>query len=111
MASAAFEAGGYPENERAVSYLTSYAGLFGFRTIMEHAIDMVGYENVDGEAFLMALEDLGTVDNLGVWSQDVRDGSRAPHSAQIRQAQVVDGEVQFVVVQDFTDLPDLRPSE
>lgn len=110
QALAAFEAGGYPESDKGVSYLTSYAGLWGFKTIVEHAIDTVGYENLDGDAFFDAFKELGTVDNLGVWSFDVRDGSRAPHVAQIRQVQLVDGQPQFVVVKDFFELPDLRPS-
>jgi hypothetical protein len=54
--------------------------------------------------------DLGLIDNLGVWSYDVRDGSRAPHVAQIRQWQLVDGKVEFVMVKDFFELPDLRPT-
>jgi len=110
QALAAFEAGGYAETDKGVSYLTSYAGLWGFKTIVEHAIDTVGYENLDGDAFFDAFKDLGTVDNLGVWSYDVRDGSRAPHEAQIRQVQMVDGQPQFVMVKDFFELPDLRPS-
>lgn len=107
---AAFEAGGYPESDKAVAYLTSFVGLWGFKTILEHAIDTVGYENLNGDAFFDAFKDLGTVDNLGVWSYDVSNGSRAPHVAQIRQVQLVDGSPQFVVVEDFFELPDLRPS-
>ncbi len=107
---AAFEAGGYPETDKGVSYLTAYAGMWGFKTIVEKAIDTVGYENLDGDAFFDAFKELGTVDNLGIWSYDVRNGSRAPHEAQIRQVQLVDGKVQFVVVKDFFELPDLRPS-
>lgn len=110
MARAAFEAGGYPETDRGVSYLTAYAGTFGFKTIVELAIDTVGFENLDGSAFFDAMKELGTVDNLGVWEYDVRDGSRAPHVAQIRQFQFVGGKVEFVMVKDFFELPDLRPS-
>ena len=109
MALAAFEAGGYPDTDKGVSYLTAYAGMWGFKTIAELAIDTVGFENLDGEAYMNAFEELGTVDNLGIWSYDIRDGSRAPHVTQIRQAQMVDGAVQFVMVRDFFELPDLRP--
>ena len=108
-ATAAFEAGGYPDSDKGVSYLTSYAGTFAWAEIVEHAIDMVGYENLDGEAFFDAFKDLGTVSSLGVWTYDVREGTRAPREAQIRQAQLVDGKVDFVVVQDFFELPDTRP--
>ena len=111
QALAAFEAGGYPEADRGVSYLTSYAGIFGYAEIVEHAINMVGFENLDGDAFFDALKDLGYINTLGVIPLDVRDGTRAPREAQIRQAQLVDGEIQFVVVQDFFELPDMRPPE
>jgi branched-chain amino acid transport system substrate-binding protein len=110
QALAAFEAGEYPEADRGVSYLTSYAGIFGYAEIVEHAIDMVGFENLDAEAFFDALKDLGYVNTLGIIPLDVRDGTRAPREAQIRQAQLVDGEIQFVVVQDFFELPDTRPA-
>jgi branched-chain amino acid transport system substrate-binding protein len=108
-ATAAFEAGGYPETDRAVSYLTSYAGFFGWAEIVEHAIDMFGYENLNSENFMKAFQDLGIVDNLGVFQFDVRGENRAPSQAQIRQVQLVDGEIQFVVVEDFFQLPDTRP--
>ncbi len=61
QALAAFEAGGYDAADKGVSYLTSYAGVFSYAEIVEHAIDMVGYENLDGDAFFDALMDLGTV--------------------------------------------------
>jgi branched-chain amino acid transport system substrate-binding protein len=108
---AAFEAGGYPDADKGVSYLTSYAGVFAFETIVEHAIDMVGFENLNGDAFFDAFKDLGTVDALGIFTLDVRGETRSPREAQIRQVQLVDGELQFVVVQDFFELPDTTPPE
>jgi branched-chain amino acid transport system substrate-binding protein len=112
MATAAFNAGGYPETERGVSYLTSYAGTFAWKAILEHAIDMFGYENLNGDTFFQAFQDLGTVDVLGVWTYDVRGESRAPHFAAIRQAQAgADGTVSFVTVKDWFELPDTKPPE
>lgn len=110
QALAAFEAGGYPETDKGVSYLTSYAGTYAWADIVKHAIDTVGFENLDGEAFMNAFLDLGTVSALGVFEYDVRNGSRAPHKAQIRQIQMVDDKLEFVVVQDFFELPDTRPT-
>ena len=52
---AAFEAGGYPQADKGVSYLMSYEGTFTWAEIVEHAIDMVGFENLNGEAFMDAL--------------------------------------------------------
>ena len=107
---AAFERGGYPESDKGVSYLTSYAGMWGFKAIVERAINTVGYENLDGEAFFNAMIEIGLIDNLGVWAYDVRDGTRAPHVAQIRQVQPVGDGLNFVIVKDFFELPDLRPT-
>jgi branched-chain amino acid transport system substrate-binding protein len=54
---------------------------------------------------------MGLVSALGIYSFDVRGENRAPNMAQIRQVQLVDGEIQFVVVEDSFELPDTRPSE
>ncbi|HEY43474.1 MAG TPA: amino acid ABC transporter substrate-binding protein [Anaerolineae bacterium] len=109
QALSAFEAGGYPDSDKGVSYLTSYGGTFAWATILKHAIDMVGFENLDGDAFFDAFKELGTVSALGIFEYDVRDGTRAPRSSQIRQVQLVDGALEFVIVQDFFELPDTRP--
>jgi len=107
----AFEAGGYPASDKGVSYLTSYGGTFAWAEIMEHAINMVGYENLNGDAFFDAMKDLGTVSALGIFTYDVRGETRAPRESQSRQVQLVDGALQFVVVKDFFELPDTKPSE
>lgn len=109
---AAFEAGGYPDSDKAVGYMQSYAGVYAWADIVKHTIDTVGYENLNGDTFFDAFKDMGLVDALGIFTFDVRDGTRAPRSAQIRQAQAnAEGGVDFVVVQDFFELPDTRPSE
>jgi branched-chain amino acid transport system substrate-binding protein len=107
----AFNAGGYPDSDKGVSYLTSYVGTFAWADIVKRAIDNVGFENLNGEAFMKAFEEMGTVDAMGVFEYDVRNGSRAPHKAQIRQVQVKPDGIEFVVVQDFFELPDTRPSQ
>ncbi|MCI0398512.1 MAG: ABC transporter substrate-binding protein [Chloroflexi bacterium] len=107
---AVFEAGGYPETDKGVSYLLSYGSIFAIKTILEHALNTVGFENLDGQAFFDAMLDLGTISASGLYELDVRDGSRAPHVAQIRQIQSVDGGLDFVVVEDFFELPDTRPA-
>ena len=106
----AFNDGGYPDSDKGVSYLTSYVGTFAWADIVKRAIDNVGFENLNGEAFMKAFEEMGTVDAMGVFEYDVRNGSRAPHKAQIRQVQVKPDGIEFVVVQDFFELPDTRPS-
>lgn len=109
QATAAFEAGGYPEQDKGVSYISSYGGTFAWATILEHAIDMFGYENLNGETFFEAMKDLGTVSALDIFTYDVRGETRAPRVSQIRQVQLVDGELQFIIVQDFFELPDMKP--
>jgi branched-chain amino acid transport system substrate-binding protein len=106
---AAFEAGGYPASDKGINYILSFAGMYAWATIAEEAIDAVGFENLDGAAFFDAFQDLGTVSALGLFTYDVRGETRAPRVAQIRQA-VFDGTaISFVVVQDFFELPDMRP--
>jgi branched-chain amino acid transport system substrate-binding protein len=111
QALASFKAGDYPESEKGVSYLSNYASVFAWATIVEHAINRVGYENLSGDAFFDALKDLGTVSALGVFEYDVRNGTRAPRVSQIRQIQRVDDALEFVIVKDFFELPDTRPYE
>jgi hypothetical protein len=47
----------------------------------------------------------------GVLTVDVRDGRRAPSMAQIRQFQFNGESIDFAVVQDWFELPDLRPGQ
>jgi branched-chain amino acid transport system substrate-binding protein len=106
----AFEAGGYPETDRAVGYLLSYGSTFALAEIVEQAIITSGFENLNGDAFFDAFKEMGTVSASGLFEFDVRGENRAPRQAQIRQAQVMDdGSVDFVVVEDFFELPDTRP--
>jgi branched-chain amino acid transport system substrate-binding protein len=106
---AAFERGGYPETDKGVNYLLSYEGAFTYAEIIKHAINTVGYGNLDGETFFDALKDLGTASALGLLTVDARGENRSPRESQIRQAQMVDGAIEFVVVEDFFELPDTRP--
>lgn len=109
-ATEAFEAGGYPEVDKAVGYLLSYGSIYALRDILIHAINTVGFENLDGVAFFDAMKDLGTISAAGMYTLDVRGENRAPNMAQIRQAQLnEDGVIEFVVVEDFFELPDTRP--
>ncbi len=105
----AFEAGGYPEADRAVSYLTSFGGVQALAQITFHAIQEFGFENLNGENWFAAFQDLGTVSAGGIFEYSVEGEDRAPRQAQIRQVQTVDGQWDFVMVEDFFELPDTRP--
>jgi branched-chain amino acid transport system substrate-binding protein len=106
----AFETGGHPESEKTNTYLLAYGSIYALRDIVEHAINRDGFENLSGETFFDAMKDMGTIDAFGLFELDVRDGNRAPAQAQIRQAQMVDGQIEFVQIEDFFELPDTRPS-
>lgn len=107
----AFERRGYPETDKQVGYLISYGAIFALADVVEHAIDQVGFENLNGEAFLNAMQEMGTVSGPGSpFLIDVQGSNRAPNMAQIFQAQATaEGTIEFVVVEDFFELPDMRP--
>lgn len=110
QALADFDAGGYPPTDKAVGYLLSYGSIFALRDIIQHAINTTGYENLSGATFFSAMQDLGTVSAAGLYTLDVRGENRAPNMTQIRQAQLNDeGQIEFVVIEDFFELPDTRP--
>ncbi|MFQ5944204.1 MAG: ABC transporter substrate-binding protein [Anaerolineales bacterium] len=106
----AFEARDYPESDKQVGYLISYGGIMAAASIVEDAINEVGFENLDGDAFFDAMKARGLVSGPAApYLFDVRDGNRAPNQVQIRQAQAGADGVEFVVVEDFFELPDTRP--
>jgi len=108
---AAFAAGGHPEADKGVGYLLSYGSLYGIQTILTQAMNNVGFDGLDGMAFYDALKELGTVSAGGLFDLDVTNGNRAPQQSQIRQVQATDNGLEFVVVQDFFQLPDTRPGQ
>jgi branched-chain amino acid transport system substrate-binding protein len=105
-----FEANERPAAEHNVGYLLLVAGIdMAAQTIM-HAIDTVGYENLTGEAVHDALMEMSPFDALdGVLQADFSGDNRSPHRSQIRMIQ--GGPDAFVVIQDWAEMPDLRPSE
>ncbi|MDT8307595.1 MAG: ABC transporter substrate-binding protein [Anaerolineae bacterium] len=105
----AFEAGGYPESDKAVGYLLSYGSIFGIAEVIEKAMIENGFDGLTGDAFFDAFKEMGTVSASGLFEFDVRGETRAPRVAQIRQAQSVDGTIDFVTVEDFFELPDMKP--
>jgi branched-chain amino acid transport system substrate-binding protein len=99
-----------PASEHGVGYLLTVAGVDIAVRAIERAIDTVGFDNLTGQAVYEALLELGEFDVLdGVMRADYGDNSRSPHLAQIRQIQ--GGPDAFVVLQDWTETPDLRPAD
>lgn len=110
MALEDFEAAGLPEAKKDIGYLLSYGQMFGVANILRHAMNMVGFDGLTGEAVFNAMQDMGTIDVGGMaeWSAGGED--RSPRMAQVRQAQLNDdGAIEFVVIEDFFELPDTRP--
>ncbi len=109
MATEDFEAAGLPDAKKDVGYLLSYGQMFGVANILRHAMNTVGFEGLTGEAVFEAMQDMGTIDAGGMATMNAAGEDRAPREAQIRQAQLNDGMIEFVVVEDFFELPDTRP--
>jgi len=103
-----FDANERSAAEHNVGYMLLVAGVDMTAKAITHAIDTVGYENLNGEAIHDALIDMSPFDTLdGVYKADFSNGSRSPHMSQIRMIQ--GGPDAFIVLQDWTETPDLRP--
>ncbi len=110
MALEDFEAAGLPDAKKDIGYLLSYGQMFGVANILRHAMNTVGFEGLTGEAVFEAMQDMGTIDVGGMATWNAAGEDRSPREAQIRQAQLNDdGAIEFVVVEDFFELPDTRP--
>ena len=105
-----FEANERTAGEHNVGYLLLVAGMDMAVQAIQHAIDTGGYENLTGEAVHDALVAMSPFEALdGVLRVDFSGGSRSPHVSQIRMIQ--GGPDAFNVLQDWAEIPDLRPAE
>ena len=110
MALEDFAASGLPESKKDVGYLLSYGQMFAVANILRHAMNTVGFEGLTGQTVFEAMQDMGTIDAGGMATMNAAGEDRAPRMAQIRQVQFDENGVgEFVVVQDFFELPDTRP--
>jgi branched-chain amino acid transport system substrate-binding protein len=105
-----FEANEREGAEHNVGYLLLVAGVDMAVQAIIYAIDTVGYENLTGEAVHNALVEMSPFDALeGVFKADFSGDNRSPHTSQIRMIQ--GGPDAFNVLQDWSEIPDLRPGE
>ncbi len=104
-----FAASELPETKKDIAYLLAYGQMFAIQNVLQQALTDVGLDGLTGEAFFNAMQALGTVDAGGIYTYNANGQDRAPRTAQIRQVQVTDGVADFVVVEDFFELPDTRP--
>ena len=103
-----FDANERQPGEHNVGYLLLVAAVDMIDQAIMRAIDNVGYENLSGEAVHDALIELSPFTPLdGVIRADFANGSRSPHTSQIRMIQ--GGPDAFNVIQDWSEIPDLRP--
>lgn len=110
MALEDFAASGLPETKKDVGYLLSYGQMFAVANILRHAMNTVGFDGLTGQTVFEAMQDMGTIDAGGMATMNAAGEDRAPNMAQIRQVQFnEDGTAEFVVVEDFFELPDTRP--
>ena len=109
-AHAIFAANERPASEQNVGYLLTLAGVDIAVKAIEDAIDRVGFDNLTGEEVYNSLVMMGEYQPFdGVMRVNFNESDRSPHQAQIRQIQ--GGPDAFVVLQDWTDTPDLRPAD
>ncbi len=105
-----FEANERQPGEHNVGYLLLVSAVDMAAKAITHAIDNVGYENLSGEAVHDALIELSPFEALeGVSLVDFSGDNRSPHMSQIRMIQ--GGPDAFNVLQDWSEMPDLRPSQ
>jgi branched-chain amino acid transport system substrate-binding protein len=96
--------------EHNVGYLLLVAGIDMAVEAIKMAIDTGGYENLTGEEVHDALIAMSPFEALeGVLRADFSGDSRSPHMSQIRMIQ--GGPDAFSVLQDWAEMPDLRPTE
>ncbi len=105
-----FKANNRDRKIQNAGYLIVFAGVHLAAEAIKQAINDVGFENLSGEAVHKALTSMGEYHVLdGVLRVDYSGGSRSVHWSQIRQIQ--GGPDKFVVLQDWTKTPDLRPGK
>ncbi|MEN8240800.1 MAG: ABC transporter substrate-binding protein [Chloroflexota bacterium] len=94
--------------EQNVGRLLIMGGIDMGKYVMEQAILEGGFENLTGEAIYNQLIQLSDYEIMGgLATADFTNGRRAPGLIQIRQIQ--GGPDAFVILQDFSLAPDLRP--
>ena len=111
QAIATFESKGYPESDRSNTYLTTYASFFNIAATLRRIVNEHGLEGVTGENYLAAITDPEhcTDDALGYFPSNYCDGNRSGRTSQIRRAVWMDDHIEYVVVEDFFELPDTKP--
>ncbi len=99
----------YGDSVKGVSHVGTISSFVILKDLLEATINKVGYDNLSGAAVLETLTEMGSISD-GVLTLDVADGSRSAHQSQFRQMQFDGEKINFVVIQDWTELPDTAPT-
>lgn len=107
-----FDAQGYADSDRSNTYLLTYSNFYNVAEVIRRVVNENGLEGLTGANYLAALTDPDhcTDDVLGYFPQNFCDGNRSGREAQIRQATWTGDAIEYVVVEDFFELPDTRPA-
>lgn len=109
LANMMIDENGYDNSVKGVSHVGTVSSFVILKDLLEATINDVGYDNLSGAAVLKTLEDMGSISD-GVLSLDAADGSRSTHQSQFRQMQWDGEKINFVVIQDWTELPNTAPT-
>jgi branched-chain amino acid transport system substrate-binding protein len=108
LAQELFDANERTPGEQNIGRLLIQGFLDVGKLAIENAILEVGFENLTGEDVYNALTQIEGYEAMGgLTTVDFTNGRRAPNLLQMRVDQ--GGPSAFVVVQDWTEAPDLRP--
>lgn len=109
IASNLFDVGDHPANERGSSYLNTVDAIIMTDRILEATLNEFGPDGLNGANVKATMESMGQLTGAGVLRIDASNGSRASHTTQVRQWQWNGESMDYVVVQDWFELPDTRP--
>lgn len=105
-----FDANERGPGEHNVGRLLIQGGIDLAKKALEDAILEVGFDNLTGEDVYNALIQIENYDVMGGFAiATYTNGQRSPRLLQMRQIQ--GGPDAFVILQDFTEAPDLRPGK
>ena len=103
-----FEANERTAGEQNIGRLLIQGFIDVAKFAIENAILEVGFENLTGQAIYDQLVQIDGYNALGgLIEVDFTNGRRSPNLLQMRQIQ--GGPDAFVILQDYTEAPDLRP--
>jgi maltose-binding protein MalE len=106
----AFTEANRPETDRSTTYVITFASFLAIRDVLIHTVNEVGSADITGEDVMTAMIDLGTISGGDISTYNVDETTRSSRMAQIRCVAWDGSQLNYEVVQDFFELPDMRPA-